>query len=255
MKEFRPARTPRIVGVIGGMGPLATVDFMQQLVELSPSLSDQEHIPAIVAQIPQIPDRVGAILRATESPLPQLTESLRRLERAGADFIVMPCNTAHYWHKDLAAATDLPFIHIVDSVLEVLAERGLKPDAPVGLLATPATFAAGIYANRPDNGSALQFVAPTESEIQEFVIPAIGLVKAGRVQDAGILIQECVHRLRARGLEYIVLGCTELPMALKAVGVAIEDGYIDSTAALAKAAIKAALPTPDLPQDPTLSHL
>ncbi|VCU71400.1 Aspartate racemase [Pigmentiphaga humi] len=230
------ASPPRLVGVLGGMGPLATVDFMQRLIDLAGAGTDQQHIPAVVAQIPQIPDRVGAILSATESPLPQLTESLRRLERAGADLIVMPCNTAHYWYPELAAATDLPFLNIVDAVIDVLAGHGLEPGSRVGLLATRATLAAGVYAER----DGVQFVAPEESELRDLLLPCIALVKEGRVQEAGGLLTQCVASMRARGVEHIVLGCTELPLALKAAGMSLDDGFVDSTTALAQAAIAAA---------------
>lgn len=244
-------RPPRLLGVIGGMGPLATVDFMQRLIELAPAISDQEHVPAMVAQIPQVVDRVGAVLRGTQSPLPQLLASLRRLERAGAEIIVMPCNTAHHWHAELAAATGLPFLHIADAVLDELAAQGLEADAPVGLLATRATLAAGVYASRPG----LRFAPPDDADFEQLVLPAIALVKQGRVRDAGLLLERCVRRMRAEGVRQIVLGCTELPPALRAVGVPLDEGFVDSTSALARAAIGASLclnePAPATPLSST----
>jgi len=239
MTGFSVNRADQVVGVIGGMGPLATVDFMQQLIEHTPVLSDQDHIAAVVAQIPHIPDRVGAILRGTESPLPALLASLQRLERATVDVMVMPCNTAHFWYDDLAAASHVPFLHIVDAVVDELLSHGVAANSPVGLLATPATLVSGVYPARVTGKSAYQFVAPDEDEVQSLLVPAILMVKQGRVNEAGALVQECAHQLRVRGIEHVVLGCTELPIALKAVGVSLGDGaYVDSTVALAKATVR-----------------
>lgn len=227
-----------LVGVIGGMGPLATVDFMQQLIALAPAQCDQEHIAAMVAQIPQIPDRVGAILEQTASPFPQILASLKRLEQAGATLLVMPCNTAHYWHAALAAQTTLPFLHIVDAVLHALNARNVESTSRVGLLATPATLAAGVYQNHLQINTNWSFVAPPAQEVNALLVPAIALVKQGKLREAGERVKTCVQQLHADGIDHIVLGCTELPLALRATNVDLDDGYIDSTIALAQATIK-----------------
>src|SRR6478672_956973 len=100
-----------ILGVLGGMGPLATVDFFQKIVEEARVANDQQHVPVIIDSVPQIPCRVAAILRGGESPLPHMLAGLRRLEQAGAECAVIACNTAHFWYDELAAASNLPILH------------------------------------------------------------------------------------------------------------------------------------------------
>src|SRR5690606_23936695 len=94
---FGPGPLRGLIGVLGGMGPLATVDFMQKLVAATPASRDQEHVPALISAIPQIPDRTRAFQGHGASPLPAMLACARRLEAAGAGVIVMPCNTAHIW--------------------------------------------------------------------------------------------------------------------------------------------------------------
>ncbi len=106
---------PRILGVLGGMGPLATVDFLQKLIEETPASRDQDHIPVIAYSVPQIPDRPLAILGKGESPLPHMLEGIHTLKRAGAQAIAIACNTAHYWYDDLVLQGGLPILHIADA--------------------------------------------------------------------------------------------------------------------------------------------
>src|SRR4051812_14632246 len=103
----------RVLGVLGGMGPLATVDFLKKLIEETPATRDQDHVPVVVYSVPQIPDRPGAILEATESPLPAMLEGVRVLKGAGAAALAIACNTAHYWYDELSAE-GVPVVHIAD---------------------------------------------------------------------------------------------------------------------------------------------
>jgi aspartate racemase len=225
-----------VVGVLGGMGPLATVDFLQKIIEETKATRDQDHIPVVVSQIPQIPDRVGAILNQTESPLPALIACLQRLERAGADAIVIACNTAHYWYDDLALSTDLPMLHIVDAI-EV--ELGAANDAsPVGLLGTEATLAADIYPARMAARQSRTFLSLSADDRARLVLPAIDLVKRGRAAEAGRLAEQAVAALRAGGAERIVLACTELPVALAAIQSSLLVHCIDPTRSLARVAVQ-----------------
>jgi len=137
-----------VIGVLGGMGPAATVDFMAKLIRLTPAAREQDHLPVVVVSDPRVPDRVAPILKGEgPSPLPALREGIRRLERAGAACVAIPCHTAHAWYDQLAAATELPILHIVDAALAEL-ERLRLPKGPLGLLATQATLEAGLYQGR-----------------------------------------------------------------------------------------------------------
>jgi aspartate racemase len=225
-----------VVGVLGGMGPLATVDFLQKIIEETQATRDQDHIPVVVSQIPQIPDRVGAILSDTESPLPALISCLQRLERAGAQCIVIACNTAHYWYDDLARHTDLPMLHIVDAIEAELGEHdGAKP---VGLLGTEATLTADIYPARMAARQNRTFLSLPVDERARLVLAAIALVKSGRAVEAGRLAEQAVAALRAGGADRIVLACTELPVALAAVQSSLLVHCIDPTRSLARAAVQ-----------------
>src|SRR3954471_9827880 len=108
-----------LLGVLGGMGPLATVDFLAKLIEETPAKGDPDHVPVIVYSVPQIPDRPGAILENTESPLPAMLEGVRHLKRGGATLIAIACNTAHFWY-DALSAEGVPIAHIADATCDDL---------------------------------------------------------------------------------------------------------------------------------------
>jgi aspartate racemase len=138
----------KTVGIIGGMGPAATADIFSRIIHFTPSdkdtLSDKEHLPIIVFNIPQIPSRVKAILRGGPSPLPMMIDISQRLEQAGADFIVVPCNTACHYVPELRESINIPILNIVDETVNYLAEK--HPNIKkIGLLATEATLRTGIY--------------------------------------------------------------------------------------------------------------
>jgi aspartate racemase len=111
---------PFLLGVLGGMGPLATLDFQHKLLDATPAQSDQHHLPSVVWNVPQIADRQKALAGAGPSPLPQLLEGIEKLNQAGASHIAIPCNTAHHWYPQLSAASDAPILHIVDATLDAL---------------------------------------------------------------------------------------------------------------------------------------
>ncbi|MGI9498397.1 MAG: aspartate/glutamate racemase family protein, partial [Geminicoccaceae bacterium] len=137
-----------MIGVLGGMGPAATVDFMGKLVRLTSATADQDHIPLVVMSDPRIPDRVAPILDGRgASPAAAMVERAEALERAGAAALAIPCHTAHYWAFEVQAAVSLPLLHIVDAVLADL-ERRQATKGSIGLLATAATLKAGLYQSK-----------------------------------------------------------------------------------------------------------
>jgi aspartate racemase len=225
-------RMKAMIGILGGMGPLATVDFLGKLVERTRATSDQEHVPVVVYSVPQIPDRNASILRGGESPLPAMQAGMRTLERAGARAIAIACNTAHYWYDDLARECSVPLLHIADCACAQLG----SDVANVGLLATKGTLAAGFYQQRLASRGC-RCLINRQDEIDSWVIPAIGLVKAGDRQGAGALLQQALAALFERGAQRVILACTEIPPALERVAAPQLSRCIDATAALADACI------------------
>jgi aspartate racemase len=221
-----------MLGVIGGMGPLATADFFSKLVASTRVHTDDEHVPVLIHSVPQIPSRPAAILRGGASPLPALLAARNRLLAAGATALAMPCNTAHHWYDEIVADCPVPFLHIVDAVVDQL------PTATpmVGMLATRATLQARIYEQRLARAFAV--IAPDDVEYDNELQPAIDAVKRGDLTAAGHAIAPLVARLRARGAAVVILACTELPPALDAIASPARAHCIDATDALAQACVR-----------------
>lgn len=227
----RPGGRDAPIGVLGGMGPLATLDFMHKLMAATPAAHDQEHLPLLVSSIPQVPDRTAAFLGEGESPLPALIASGRRLVDGGAALVVMPCNTAHLWFDPLRAALGVPMLHIVDVALAE-ARRRAGRGVPVGLLATEATLASGLYTAR---AAEVDWRLPTPAEREGWITPGIAAVKAGDLARGRALLGEAATALAARGAQALVLGCTEIPLVVDAGTAPVP--VIDATAALARATV------------------
>lgn len=222
-----------ILGVLGGMGPLATVDFLQKLIEETPAQRDQDHIPVIVYSVPQMPDRPPAITGGGVSPLPHMLDGIHALKRAGATGIAIACNTAHFWYDDLAAQGGVPILHIADAACDALA-AGVTH---VGLLATDGTLAAGFYQKRlAALGKACLICG--EEEQRTRVLPAIDLVKRNELARAHALALHGARHLLERGAQTIVVGCTELPLALDYKASSIAAQCVDATRALARACVR-----------------
>lgn len=223
-----------VVGVLGGMGPLATIDFMHKMLRATPAASDQEHVPVVVSSIPQVPDRNAAWRGAGDSPLAAMLASGRRLAEAGAGLVVMPCNTAHLWFDDLQHRLGLPMLHLVDVALaEALAVAG--PGARIGLLATDATLDAGLYQAREVRDAEFEWLLPTPRQRADWVMPGIAAVKAGDLARGGALLHQAALALAQRGAQALVLGCTEIPLVLAPDTSPLP--VIDATAALARRAV------------------
>jgi len=224
------------VGVLGGMGPLATADFLRKLTEATPSRRDQDHIPLILYGIPTIPDRSSGILGTGPSPEGALCAGISFLVSFGVDAIVIPCNTAHYWYDAMARrASRVPILHIVDAVRDALSDQGIH-GGRVGLMATAGTIKANLYQSRL--GSAFDVTTPTDDDLNDLIMPGIRAVKAGRLEWAETLMEQAAQRLIDRGATKLVLGCTEIPLALPTVDPVKANRYVDSTGALARACVR-----------------
>lgn len=223
------------LGVLGGMGPLATADFYRKLVEETPASRDQDHVPALICSLPDIPCRGTALMHGGPSPLPRMLEGLQQLKHAHVECVTIPCNTAHYWYSALCKSSGMTILHIVDAVRDELARIAPRPRG-VGLLATEATVAARIYQDRLA-GQGYVFHLNTPDMRRTHVAAAIDLVKRGRPRDAGALLEEAIHALLEQDVQVPILACTELPVALEAVRSPLLDRCIDANRALARAAV------------------
>lgn len=225
----------RILGVLGGMGPLASAQFMLRLTLLTPAARDQEHIPAVLWSDPRVPDRTRGKLEGGEDPEPWLLRGVRGLKAAGCGAIAIPCNTAHGWYEAMAAE-GLPILHIVDAAAAALAQVAPR-GATVGVMGTAATLRMRLYQDRL---AALGWstIVPDDGAMARLVSPAIGLVKANRVGEAYAPLAEAALGLKSRGAAAVVLGCTEIPLGIQA-GPHAELGLplVDTIDALALAAI------------------
>jgi aspartate racemase len=219
----------RTLGILGGMGPAATADFYTKLVAATPAAQDAEHLPVLIYGVPQIPDRTAALEGRGASPAPWLATGAQVLVRGGAQGIAIPCNTAHHWFDVVAASSGVPGLHIVDAVLAHLAAHA--PHARrIGLLATRATLATGLYPRRAA-AAGLTWCAP-DAEVQaQCVSAAIAAVKAGELDAARPLLRRAAAALAAAGCEALVAACTEVPLVLTAADCPMP--LVDSSAALA----------------------
>lgn len=222
----------RLIGILGGMGPAATIDLQAKILAQTPARRDQDHVPTVVWNVPQIPDRPAA-LAGGPSPLPAMIHGARRLEAAGATAVAMPCNTAHYWAEALQEAITIPLLHIVDACVDEL------PSDPgrLAILGTRVTLGAGFYARRLD-ARGIAHCSPGEPALLR-LLEAIRAAKAGQIEAGRREFEAAGQSLLDDGARRLVLACTELP--LLSPGSRIEAQCIDPTAALARACIRHAL--------------
>ena len=221
-----------MIGVIGGMGPAATVDFLAKVIAETPAQDDADHVPMLISCDPRLPLRPAAILHGTESPLPRLLDIRDRLLAAGAAALVMPCNTAHHWYRELGAGCPVPFLSIVEASCD--AALGVTPSGgTVGIAATRATLAARLF-DAPLAYRGLKTDLPGEDELQQWLLPAIAAVKAGQIAAGSALLDQLLASFAARGTRHVLLACTELPIALAASDRPRTSACIDSTLALAR---------------------
>ena len=200
----------KTVGIIGGMGPLATVHLFERIVLRTKAQKDQEHIRVIIDNNTNIPDRTKAILGDGENPVEELVVSARILENSGADFLIMPCNTAHYFIEDIKKCVRIPFINMPEETVKYTYDKYGK-DTVVGIMATDGTIKSKIYENYYSK-LGIKTVVPvkTQEKIMEFIYDVI---KKGNYNAGTNLLFECVNELKDLGATVFLLGCTELSSA------------------------------------------
>ncbi len=226
----------KTVGVLGGMGPAATLDFFARVLAQTKADHDQDHIRLIIDSNPSMPDRNAAIAGTGPSPAPILQEMARGLARAGADLLVMPCNAAHAFLDDVKAATDLPLISIIDVTVEAL-RASLPQLQRAGILASTGCLDAGLY-RKAFTRIGVETIEPVGEERDRFM-RVLYRIKSG---DMGPSVKSemraVAQSLIDKGAEAIVAGCTEVPLVLDATDVAAP--LLNSTDCLVLAAISAA---------------
>ena len=202
--------TEQTIGILGGMGPEATVELFRRILGLTQAKRDQDHIHVIVDSNSKIPDRTAAILGQGESSLPMMIAAAENLESAGADFIAIPCNTAHYWLRELREAVSILIIDMIGQTASRVAS--CSPSLhKVGLLATAGTLRTGLY-QQAFAKKGVQLLVPSDEQ-EAVVMGAIHGIKAGSHDVRGELIS-VGNRLIEEGAEGIIPGCTELSLVI-----------------------------------------
>jgi aspartate racemase len=238
MGDSSERTTPnRVIGILGGMGPEATLDLYRHIIELTPASRDQDHIQVLIYSNPKIPNRTKAIAEGGESPLPHLIESARLLEKSGAGIIAMPCNAAHHFLPEIRREIGIPFLDMIEETCRRL--RAQLPDArAVGLIASIGTVCSGVYA-RTLSKAGVDALIPSTGD-QQRIQMAIDQVKTGmHNRSTQETFQSIGLRLMKAGAQAIILGCTEVPLAFNPGEVNYPS--LNSTRILAEAAVDWAL--------------
>lgn len=223
----------KILGVIGGVGPLSTAYFMEVLINTTDAVSDQEHINMIVLNHTEIPDRTAYILdNSKDSPVDMMREDAVKLEKWGADIIVTPCNTAHYFYDELQSAVNIPFINMIDETALYLKRIGAKR---VGIMATNGTISTRLFQAALEK-QGIEPVCPSMQN-QKYVMDIIyDNVKASVSVDLS-KFRCVVNEFKLNDCDKIILGCTELSLLKR--DYSLDDFYVDSLEVLVVRAIEA----------------
>lgn len=224
-----------LLGVLGGMGPLATAQFLIELTSLARAQRDQDHCRTLIYSNPGIPDRSDALVAGGRSPLPAMLAGVDVLRSCRVQAIAIPCNTAHFWLEELASSADVPIISIIEAVIADLGRHGSRNGA-IGLLGTPGLIRSHIYqAGLTSKG--YRSLAPDDDQMTASVEPAIRAVKAGEMAHARACLRPTVEALKERGADAIVLACTELPFAMEDHSCSPGFTVINSNRSLARACL------------------
>lgn len=222
---------PQTLGILGGLGPMATVYFYDMLVRHTKATCDQDHLDVIINSRASTPDRTSYILgQSTENPFDIMARDAQRLVTFGADVLAIPCNTAHYFYDRLNETISVPILNMVE---ETVLEAKARGCCRVGILATSGTVQTGTY-SRMCERHGLEFVCPDESHQQDLMNVIYGDIKQGKRPDMARFFA-VADSLKRQGCTRVILGCTELSIIKK--DEQLDAFYIDSMSVLAKNAI------------------
>ena len=229
----------KTIGILGGMGPEAGAHFFELIIRETAAARDQDHAPVIVCSLPQVPDRTEAILHGGPSPVPALRRGLRTLERAGADFAVMPCISAHYFYPQIAPGSHLPLLSLIEETLAAIKKMRPVPRS-IGLIATTGTVRSGLVA-RAFEAAGIAVIVPSVKDQKRVMAAIYGKkgVKAGFAEGpAREAVLDIAAGLVRRGAQAIMAGCTEVPLVLRAADLPVP--LIEPMTIGARAAIRRA---------------
>lgn len=222
----------KTIGIIGGMGPLATADLFKKIILNTKAEKDQDHLRILIDNNTNIADRTSAILYAAANPLPELVKSSLLLKAAGADFLIMPCNTAHYYYDEITANVDIPVLNMIKETSLYI--KNNYENNTVGILATDGTINTGIYDKYFEQLN-IKYVKPlkTQHKVMEFIYEVI---KKGDYSKGTAALYKGIEELKEMGADVFVLACTELSAAKEIYD--LQGNMIDPLEITAKAAIK-----------------
>ena len=222
----------KTIGIVGGMGPLATCDLFKKIIELTDASCDQEHVRVCIDNNTEISDRTAAILHGGKDPVPEMVKSAVRRQGMGADVLIMPCNTAHYFYDRITPFVDTPFLNMIEETAKVIKANGFKK---VGLLATDGTCQSGVY-RRVFDANGIEMCTPSPENQQAVMDIIYKGVKAGNLSIDTTGFERAMQELLDNGAETLILGCTELPVAFELYH--FDKPNIDPTKVLAAAAVR-----------------
>ena len=224
----------KTLGILGGLGPLATVYFMDMIVKMTDAKIDQDHISMIVLNHAAIPDRTDFILDASKpNPLPMMVEDAKKLQAAGSDYVVMPCNTAHFFYEQIQNNITIPMLNIIEETVIFAKERaGVKK---LGILATKGTISTGSY-QRMCEKYGIEWAVPSLQDEQSLMNIIYNQVKAGKEINITEFLK-IIENMKADGCDAVALGCTELSVINKDFALNRED-IVDSLEVLARRSIE-----------------
>jgi len=226
----------KIIGILGGMGPEATADLFMRIIRSTPVKRDQDHFRVIIDSNSKIADRTPAVLGTGPSPLPTIVETGKNLERAGADFLIMPCNTAHFFYAEIQAELGIPLLHMIR-----LSAKHIKEDYPqikrVGLLATDGTLASKLY-QEAYGEYGIEIINPTDASQTDVMDAVYRDIKTGDLETGGKLLHRVAVELIEAGSDAVICGCTEVSLVIHDGDMSVP--VVDPLQVLAEEAVKLA---------------
>lgn len=222
------------IGILGGMGPLATADLFAKIVNWTEAACDNDHVRVCIDSNSAIADRTAAILSGGKDPVPEMESALRHLEACGVSCIVMPCNTAHYFLPRLRELTQTPMLNMLEETAKSCAAR--YPGQVAGILATRGTLQTGLYTQALAQ-QGIESIMPDEAGMDALMAAIYDGVKKGApLEPFRHSVEALLTQMRAEGASYFILGCTELPILQQTLALA--GTFVDPGAEVAKAAIR-----------------
>jgi aspartate racemase len=234
----------KIIGILGGMGPEATADLFSRIIRETPARKDQDHLRVIVDNNPKIPDRTAAILGEGVSPLPEMVKTAKNLEKAGVDFIIMPCITAHYYYEELRKSVKIPVLNMVELTAQTISKNFPKAKR-AGLLGTTGTVKGKLF-DESLGKFGVEMIYPSDAFQRKIMEAIYDYIKAGKILEGRKIVVDVANHLIELGAEVIICGCTETSLVLK--NGDITKPVVDPMQILAQTAVKIALGKMPIPR-------